>query len=867
MTPDAPRTATLPERRHAAGGSLALLAALGLLALPAGATPAPLRAAGLLLLTVALPGALLLENLARRSGWRPDRVERFVYSGGAGVGVAVWGTLYLSYLPGPLRPLPTPAAFVLLNLLLIALLLWPPRARQPAPPATPLPPLPRGRAAVLLVILCAAGLLRLGLLGRAEFQGDEATPIVRAAAVVQGYEGTLFLQRRGPVDTLLPALQMALLGPTTEGSQRLVYALAGLLAVLALYRLGSRLGGRAQGHRVGLAAALLLALEGYAVAFGRIAHYESVVLLMALLVVDLLVAAWQAQRAQPGVAPPGLRTRLLLAAFLAATGLAAHYDGVIVLLPAFVTIVLLARAGAPRRTLVRGVAAAALLGVALSASFYLPYLLHPAFATTFAFYRRTLLSDGGAGLFVNNLLPFAESAALYSGPLTLYALALLLLGAAARVVARQPRAWAVAGAALWVAAPLLLAWRPGAPAAVALPMTLALGMVAAAPRLAPGERLLWLWFALPFLQAMFLTKTPGLHYYTFVPPLLLLCAWTAARLYGWLRAHGGRGAVLAAGAAGALLVAAALLHLGSLFLGDGTRAQAAAAREAPRFWLADRFAHEPLLYGMPHTSGLKTPGVLYAQGRIQGDYAANIDRWIGAWYLRGAPYCEDRPDLVLLDAAGDADDAADLREEMGDAFAAAFTVAVDGRETLALYQRGAAGPAEALDAAPFAQTFDRTLAGPWLPLSPHAVEPKLTEVAYRFGDGIQLTGVGLFATEAAPGGALAVTTRWRLLQPVGTRYTLSLQVVGPADRILGQRDSMPSCETGPTSDWETHETPYGYEWVPIAPDTPPGRYPLLLILYDPETQERLPLYDASGAPLGSAALVAEVTIRPDNEQP
>ena len=92
-----------------------------------------------------------------------------------------------------------------------------------------------------LILLLVAGFLRFTNLGYAEFQGDEGRAVLRAAAVMQGYENALFLHRKGPVEILLPTLVYAMTGHLTEATARLPFALANLTGIIAIFVLGWRM--------------------------------------------------------------------------------------------------------------------------------------------------------------------------------------------------------------------------------------------------------------------------------------------------------------------------------------------------------------------------------------------------------------------------------------------------------------------------------------------------------------------------------------------------------------------------------------------------------------------------------------------------
>ena len=182
--------------------------------------------------------ALLLPGWAWLEAWLPDFREgvwRIILAAGLSLILTSLGTLYLSYLPGPL----TEGHL----LALCALLTLPPWAvalrRRPAPLIWP----DRRLALLLGVVLVLAAALRLPRLGYAEFHEDEVEVTSLATRTIGGEDYAVFLHRKGPEQMLPPLAGWLLAGRITEGWARLPFALAGLLGVAALTLFAHRLGG------------------------------------------------------------------------------------------------------------------------------------------------------------------------------------------------------------------------------------------------------------------------------------------------------------------------------------------------------------------------------------------------------------------------------------------------------------------------------------------------------------------------------------------------------------------------------------------------------------------------------------------------
>ena len=303
---------------------LAALAAHGVLLLLGNDTGAPYALQSLAVFTLCglLPGLLLVDAIVGRSAAPPTILERIVLSVGMGYAALVIGILLLSYLPGPLHTWHVYAAIDLLLVVLLVIVWWLARRAthetggQDDGISSDIAPHPVSvwLAAGLTTALLIGAVLRLGNVGYAEFHGDEARAVLRAAAVIQGYDDVLFLHKKGPAEIVLPAATFALAGRLTETASRLPFALAGLTALLAVYVLGKRM----FGPLTGWAAAMLLAVDGYSVAFARIVQYQSLVILTSVLVVLILYRLLHR--------PVASLNYFSLAATLFATGLMAHYE-------------------------------------------------------------------------------------------------------------------------------------------------------------------------------------------------------------------------------------------------------------------------------------------------------------------------------------------------------------------------------------------------------------------------------------------------------------------------------------------------------------------------------------------------------------
>jgi len=105
-------------------------------------------------------------------------------------------------------------------------------------------------------------------------------------------------------------------------------------------------------------------------------------------------------------------------------------------------------------------------------------------------------------------------------------------------------------------------------------------------------------------------------------------------------------------------------------------------------------------------------------------------------------------------------------------------------------------------------------------------------------------GYDLPAATVAPGKTLYVNLYWRALQSPGDNYRAFVHLTDGAN-LWGQQDDDPACRL-PTSIWRTGQRGLGQFRLLIKPETPSGRYPLIIGLYQADTLERLKITGGAG---------------------
>lgn len=856
-----------------------------------------------------LPATLLLTHLLPPLKRDPVSVgERALYIIGVGYGIIVLVMLGLSYIPGAI---PRWAAFIAFDLLLMALgfLLWRGQLETAAQrPTLPLPRLPLQKPLWLfiglLVLAVVGGFLRFPDLGYAEFQGDEARAMLRAAEVIEGFDGSLFEHRKGPTEILLPAAPYVLIGHIDEAAARIPFAFANFCGLFAIFLLGWRW----FGPLAGWVAAMLLAVDGYLIAFSRIVQYQSIIFLTVVLVLLLLQRLVQSSafaRAdelastsdadttpdaanEPVTLGPLTQPRpavyFTLASFLLATGLLSHYEAILVVIPALLLLWQLWRGGLGLDRIAVALVPAVLVGGAMLAIFYIPFVRYPTFGNTFEYlaYKRI-----GEELTYNNLSEYFIRSTLYSSTyaflfMTLLALAGLLIRYR-RGLGRYGRwlgAFVMAGLALtfWLPHWLTIAGQDF----TWLFFVLALGIGVLMPDRKLGERAAWLWFAGVLVLAIFFTATPNTHVYNFYFGWALVAGLTVQQLWQWFNPQHPATLRWLTIPIATLLILIFGYYQYSLFIRNDVEVlRTWPEHRPPGYWTAYDTPIASSIFGFPHRNGWKTVSVLAAEGVIDGAFDTNTKDWIVDWYSRGLGSCpRDHRYFVLADKVEptEAPARADLLAQLEDTHELVAVVDIQGQERLRVYAQVPADGVLALpevlylDAEEQAAIFDRTLSQPQLVQSGPVVAPAIAKpLQFRLGDTIELVGYTLHNQEVSPGGEVQITLYWRALAPVTQRYTTFVQFINVDDaRKAGQRDGEPVCGKYPTVDWRPGEIIADRYYVPVDPDAPFGTYGLLVGMYPTEPADggadNLTFYSRDGQSLGGSLSIDEIYVQPLHDQ-
>ena len=125
----------------------------------------------------------------------------------------------------------------------------------------------------------------------------------------------------------------------------------------------------------------------------------------------------------------------------------------------------------------------------------------------------------------------------------------------------------------------------------------------------------------------------------------------------------------------------------------------------------------------------------------------------------------------------------------------------------------------------------------------------------RFGNVADLVEVCLTDQPLAAGDTLLVGLRWLPLIKPERPFIVTVQLLTPRDQVIVQRDGEPGGGALPTLGWYPGEIVADNHGLSLPPGTPPGDYRLIVAMYDAETGARLP------TSTGDAAQIALPTLK------
>lgn len=89
-----------------------------------------------------------------------------------------------------------------------------------------------------------------------------------------------------------------------------------------------------------------------------------------------------------------------------------------------------------------------------------------------------------------------------------------------------------------------------------------------------------------------------------------------------------------------------------------------------------------------------------------------------------------------------------------------------------------------------------------------------------------------------------VVLQWQAINAPSKNYKVAVYLLDGRGRVVGQVDKLLlSNDLQPTSGWSKDQVEIDYYSLPSLPATPPGEYHIWVAVYDPETMERLTVFD------------------------
>ncbi len=125
---------------------------------------------------------------------------------------------------------------------------------------------------------------------------------------------------------------------------------------------------------------------------------------------------------------------------------------------------------------------------------------------------------------------------------------------------------------------------------------------------------------------------------------------------------------------------------------------------------------------------------------------------------------------------------------------------------------------------------------------------RVTATNWIFGDPplLRLRNVGLGADKVTAGEVLPLSLTWEACQSVRERYKITAQLLDERDQVIAQRDTEPGGGLNPMIDWIPGQPVEDSMGVLVRPGTPPGSYSLILAVYRASDGARLPTMTGEG---------------------
>jgi hypothetical protein len=126
---------------------------------------------------------------------------------------------------------------------------------------------------------------------------------------------------------------------------------------------------------------------------------------------------------------------------------------------------------------------------------------------------------------------------------------------------------------------------------------------------------------------------------------------------------------------------------------------------------------------------------------------------------------------------------------------------------------------------------------------------------------VELHGYETSTIESAPGDSVDISLIWRsAVDNIPTSYTVFLHLADEQEQIVAQGDGFPVGGFRPTTSWRQDEVIVDEHTIQVPTDLAPGTYNLWAGLFDPTTNERLPIFIDSQELIDDRLLIEQVQI-------
>jgi mannosyltransferase len=147
---------------------------------------------------------------------------------------------------------------------------------------------------------------------------------------------------------------------------------------------------------------------------------------------------------------------------------------------------------------------------------------------------------------------------------------------------------------------------------------------------------------------------------------------------------------------------------------------------------------------------------------------------------------------------------------------------------------------------------------------------------WRLGDAVELTGYDLMLNgngpdnggpiRVQPGDVVELTLYWRASHKLAADFTVFTHIEDNRGVIIGQRDSQPLDGSLPTSAWQPGDLVRDLYTLQVDPGAPPGSYMLKVGMYELATLQRLVATAPDGhQPMDRAINLAEIELVPGSK--